>query len=157
MPNVRKNKDSIFNDRETALDPGRNGAMTPETKIRISQVAEKISKGWTKFETVRWMEKEWGIKETSQNKYWNAALATLAKSASDSEYVEEMRQKAIATLDRAIQEEIAQNKHRELNTSLELMAKLMGYSQPTKMEIKADSTVKFSFGEIPQDEEEENN
>lgn len=152
MPNVRKNKDSIFNDRETALDPGRNGAMTPETKLRISQVAERISKGWTKFETVRWMESEWGIKETSQNKYWNAALATLAKSASDSEYVEEMRQKAIATLDRAIQEEIAQNKHRELNTSIELMSRLMGYSQPTKMEIKADSTIRFSFGDIPEEE-----
>lgn len=155
MPNVRKNKDSIFNDRETALDPGRNGAMTPETKLRISQVAERISKGWTKFETVRWMESEWGIKETSQNKYWNAALATLAKSASDSEYVEEMRQKAIATLDRAIQEEIAQNKHRELNTSIELMSRLMGYSQPTKMEIKADTNIKFSFGDIPAEEGDE--
>jgi len=155
MPNVRKNKESIFNDRETALDPGRNGAMTPETKLRIAQVAEKISKGWTKFETIRWMESEWGIKETSQNKYWNAALATLAKSASDSEYVEEMRQKAIATLDRAIQEEIAQNKHRELNTSIELMSRLMGYSQPTKMEIKADTNIKFSFGDIPEEEEDE--
>lgn len=154
MANVRKNKDSIFNDRETALDPGRNGAMTPETKLRIAQAAEKISKGWTKFETVRWMESEWGIKETSQNKYWNAALATLAKSASDSEYVEEMRQKAIATLDRAIQEEIAQNKHRELNTSIELMSRLMGYSQPTKMEIKADTNIKFSFGDIPEEEED---
>ena len=154
MPNVRKNKGSIFNDRETALDPGRNGAMTPETKLRIAQVAEKISKGWTKFETIRWMESEWGIKETSQNKYWNAALATLAKSASDSEYVEEMRQKAIATLDRAIQEEIAQNKHRELNTSIELMSRLMGYSQPTKMEIKADTNIKFSFGDIPEEEED---
>lgn len=155
MPNVRKNKASIFNDRETALDPGRNGAMTPETKLRIAQVAEKISKGWTKFETLRWMESEWGIKETSQNKYWNAALATLAKSASDSEYVEEMRQKAIATLDRAIQEEIAQNKHRELNTSIELMSRLMGYSQPTKMEIKADTNIKFSFGDIPAEEGDE--
>ena len=155
MPNVRKDKESIFNDRETALDPGRNGAMTPETKLRIAQVAEKISKGWTKFETVRWMENEWGIKETSQNKYWNAALATLAKSASDSEYVEEMRQKAIATLDRAIQEEIALNKHKELNTSIELMAKLMGYSQPTKMEIKADTNIKFSFGDIPAEEGDE--
>lgn len=155
MPNVRKNKNSIFNDPETVLDPARNNGVTPETKLRISQVAEKISKGWTKFETVRWMESEWGIKETSQNKYWNAALATLAKSANDSEYVEEMRQKAIATLDRAIQEEIAQNKHRELNTSIELMSRLMGYSQPTKMEIKADTNIKFSFGEIPQGEEEE--
>lgn len=157
MPNVRKNKDSIFNDRETALDPGRNGAMTPETKLRISQVAEKISKGWTRFETVRWMESEWGIKETSQNKYWNAALATLAKSANDSEYVEEMRQKAIATLDRAIQEEIAQNKHRELNTSIELMSRLMGYSQPQKYEVKTDSTIKFTFGDIPQEEGDEEN
>lgn len=155
MPNVRKNKSSIFNDPETVLDPARNNGVTPETKLRISQVAEKISKGWTKFETVRWMESEWGIKETSQNKYWNAALATLAKNANDSEYVEEMRQKAIATLDRAIQEEIAQNKHRELNTSIELMSRLMGYSQPTKMEIKADTNIKFSFGEIPQGEEEE--
>lgn len=155
MPNVRKNKNSIFNDPETVLDPARNNGVTPETKLRISQVAEKISKGWTKFETVRWMESEWGIKETSQNKYWNAALATLAKSANDSEYVEEMRQKAIATLDRAIQEEIAQNKHRELNTSIELMSRLMGYSQPTKMEIKADTNIKFSFGEIPQEGEEE--
>lgn len=155
MPKLRKNKDSFLNDPETVLDPRRNGGATPETKLRISQVAQKISKGWTKFETIKWMEEEWNIGDNSANKYWNAALAMLAKAANDSEYVEEMRKKAIATLDRAIQEEIAQNKHRELNTSLELMAKLMGYSQPTKMEIKADSTVKFSFGEIPQDEEEE--
>lgn len=154
MPNVRKNKDSMFNDPETVLDPRRNGGATPETKIRIAQVAEKISKGWTKFETTRWMETEWGIKETSQNKYWNAALSTLAKNANDSEYVEEMRQKAIATLDRAIQEEIALNKHKELNTSIELMAKLMGYSQPTKMEIKADTNIKFSFGDIPEGDED---
>lgn len=154
MPNVRKNKDSFLNDPETTLDPRRNGGATPETKLRISQVAEKISKGWTKFEATRWMEEEWDIGDNSANKYWNAALATLAKNANDSEYVEEMRQKAIATLDRAIQEEIAQNKHRELNTSIELMAKLMGYSQPTKMEIKSDSTIRFSFGEIPQEENE---
>lgn len=154
MANVRKDKDSMFNDRETALDPGRNGASSPETKLKIAQVAEKISKGWTKFETTRWMEAEWGIKETSQNKYWNAALATLAKNATDSAYVEEMRQKAIATLDRAIQEEIALNKHKELNQSIELMSKLMGYSQPQKFEVKADTNIKFTFGEIPQDEEE---
>ena len=157
MPNVRKNKNSFFNDKETVLDPRRNGGATPETKLRIAQVAEKISKGWTKFETIMWIEKEWGIGDNSANKYWNAALATLAKNASDSEYVEEMRQKAIATLDRAIQEEIAQNKHRELNTSIELMAKLMGYSQPTKMEIKADTNIKFTFGEIPQEEGDEEN
>ena len=157
MPNVRKNKETIFTDHDTVLDPRRKGGSTPETKIRISQVAEKISKGWTKFETKRWMESEWNIKESSSNKYWNAALSTLAKSGNDSAYVEEMRQKAIATLDRAIQEEIALNKHKELNQSIELMSKLMGYSQPTKMEIKADSTIKFSFGDIPQEEGDEDN
>lgn len=155
MANTRKDKDSMFNDRETALDPGRNGASSPETKLRIAQVAEKISKGWTKFEACRWMEQEWGIKETSQNKYWNAALATLAKDANDSKYVEKMRQKAIATLDRAIQEEINLQKYKELNASLELMSKLMGYQTPQKVEVKADTTVRFSFGDIPTQEEDE--
>ena len=150
----RRDPNSIINDNDTALQPGSHTA-TPETKLRVAQVAEKISKGWTKFEVYRWMENEWEIKEQSQSRYWNAALATLAKNANDSEYVEEMRKKAIATLDRAIQEEIAQNKHRELNTSIELMAKLMGYSQPTKMEIKADTNIKFSFGDIPQEEGDE--
>ena len=154
MPKRRKNPDSLFNDADTTLDPRRNGGVTPETKLRITKVAEKISKGWTKFETVKWMEKEWGLGNDSMNKYWNAALALLAKKATDSEYVEEMRQKAIATLDRAIQEEINLNKHRELNQSLELMAKLMGYSQPQKVEVKADANIKFSFGSIPQDEED---
>lgn len=149
MPNVRKDKKSMFNDRETALDPGRNGASSPETKLRIAQVAEKISKGWTKFETCRWMEAEWGIKETSRNKYWNAALATLAKDANDDKYVKEMRQKAIATLDRAIQEEINTGRYKELNGSLELMSRLLGYSQPQKLELKADADIRFTFGEMP--------
>jgi hypothetical protein len=35
------------------------------------------------------------------------------------------------------------------------MAKLMGYSQPTKMEIKADTNIKFSFGDIPAEEGDE--
>ena len=150
----RRDPNSIMNDNDTALQPGSHTA-TPETKLRVAQVAEKISKGWTKFNIYSWMESEWGIKEQSQSRYWNAALSTLAKNANDSEYVEEMRQKAIATLDRAIQEEIAQNKHKELNASIELMAKLMGYSQPTKMEIKADTNIKFSFGDIPQEEGDE--
>lgn len=150
----RKDPNSLMNDNDTALQPGSHKS-TPESKYRTAQVAEKISKGWTKFEIYRWMESEWSIKEQSKSRYWNAALATLAKNANDSEYVEEMRKKAIATLDRAIQEEIAMNKHKELNTSIELMAKLMGYAQPTKMEIKADTNIKFSFGDIPQDEEEE--
>ena len=151
----RRDPNSIMNDNDTALQPGSHTA-TPETKLRVAQVAEKISKGWTKFNIYSWMESEWGIKEQSQSRYWNAALSTLAKNANDSEYVEEMRQKAIATLDRAIQEEIALNKHKELNASIELMAKLMGYSQPTKMEIKADTNIKFSFGDIPQEEGDEN-
>ena len=150
----RRDPNSIMNDNDTALQPGSHTA-TPETKLRVAQVAEKISKGWTKFNIYSWMESEWGIKEQSKSRYWNAALSTLAKNANDSEYVEEMRQKAIATLDRAIQEEIALNKHKELNASIELMAKLMGYSQPTKMEIKADTNIKFSFGDIPQEEGDE--
>lgn len=152
----RRDPNSFINDNDTALQPGSHTAI-PETKLRVAQVAELISKGWTKFEVYRWMEKEWGIKEQSQSRYWNAALATLAKNANDSEYVEEMRKKAIATLDRAIQEEIAQNKHRELNTSIELMSRLMGYSQPQKYEVKTDSTIKFTFGDIPQEEGDEEN
>ena len=116
----RRDPNSIMNDNDTALQPGSHTA-TPETKLRVAQVAEKISKGWTKFNIYSWMESDWGIKEQSQSRYWNAALSTLAKNANDSEYVEEMRQKAIATLDRAIQEEIALSKHKELNTSRELM------------------------------------
>lgn len=154
MSKRRKNPDSLFNDPDATLDPRRNGGVTPETKVRLTQVAEKIAKGWTKFETRKWIEEKWKIGEESSNKYWNAALSLLAKEATDSKYVEEMRQKAIATLDRAIQEEISERKYRELNGSLELMSRLMGYNQPQKFEVKADANIKFSFGEIPQEEEE---
>ena len=154
MSRRRKNPESMFNDAEATLDPSRNGGVTPESRIRISKVAEKISKGWTKFETVRWIEKEWDLSDVSANKYWNAALRLLAKDANDSEYVQEMRKKAIATLDRAIQEEYDRGKFKEMNGSLELMSRLMGYSQPQKLEVKADTNIKFSFGEIPVQEEE---
>ena len=155
MPKLRKNKDCFLNDKDTTLDPSRNGGCSPETKLRIGKVAEKIAKGWTRFETTKWMEKEWEISNASMTKYWNAALTLLAKNATDSEYVEEMRKKAIATLDRAIQEEISQGKYKELNGSLDLMSRLMGYNQPQKYEVKADTNIKFTFGDIPQEPEEE--
>lgn len=153
MANRRKNLKSFLNDKETVLDPRRNSAGSPETKLRIAKVAEKISKGWTKFETKKWIENEWEVGNDSSNKYWNAAMTLLAKDAYTSEHVEEMRQKALATLDRAIQEEIKNGKYKELNGSLELMSRLMGYSQPQKLEVKADTSIKFSFGEIPTQEE----
>lgn len=153
MANVRKNKNSIFNDPDTVLDPARNNGVTPETKLRISQVAEKISKGWTKFETVRWMEQEWGIKETSQNKYWNAALSTLAKSANDSEYVEEMRNKVLAMLERALQSEVAGGRYKEMNQTADLISRLMGFQAPRKIEAKIDTDIHFNFGSMPDNEE----
>ena len=118
---------------------------TPETKVRINEVAKKISKGWTRFETQTWIMETWGLNEDSAQKYWNAALNKLAQGAADSKYVEEMRKKTIATLDRLVQTEISERKYKEANASMELMSKLMGYNV-NKVEAKVDGEIKFSFG-----------
>ena len=130
---------------DVALQPGVHSS-NPETKVRIIEVAKKISKGWTKLETVEWVKETYGLNDQSANRYWNAALAHLSVKASDSEYVEEMRQKTIATLDRLIQKEIEERRCKEANTSLELMSKLMGYNTQ-KIEAKIEGDIKFEFGE----------
>lgn len=144
MSRRRTNPDSLMNN-DAALEPGKHTAL-PETKYRIAQVAEKIAQGWTKYEVRKWVEETWELNDTSSNRYWNAALAMLAQNANDSEYVEEMRKKAIATLDRAIQTEIEDRRFKEMNGSIELLSKLLGYNV-AKSEVKLDAEVKFDFGE----------
>ena len=128
----------------TPIEPGRHKA-TPETNKRVNEVAKKISKGWTKFETQEWIKETWNLNDTSASRYWNAALNKLAQDASDDAYVQEMRKKTISTLDRLIQTEIEEHRYKEANTSMELMSKLMGYNVQ-KVEAKVDGEIKFNFG-----------
>lgn len=134
-------------DPDIALQPGKH-STNPETKVRIIEVAKKISKGWTKLETEEWIKETWGLNDQSASRYWNAALSHLAVNASDSAYVEEMRKKTIATLDRLIQTEIDEGRLKEANQSIELMSKLMGYNT-SKAEVKVDGDIHFRFGELP--------
>ena len=143
MAGRRQNPNSLINN-DVALQPGEH-TSTPETKLRITEVAKKISKGWTKLETQEWIKETWGLNDTSANRYWNAALTQLAVNASDSAYVEEMRKKTIATLDRLVQTEIQEGRYKEANTSMELMSKLMGYNIQ-KVEAKVEGDIKFDFG-----------
>lgn len=146
MPRKRKLENSIMNNPDVALDPSAHQTSSPETKVRIIETAKKISKGWTRLETVLWVEKTYELSEQSAEKYWNAALSYLAIKATDSEYVEEMRKKTIATLDRLVQTEIEERRYKEANTSMELMSRLMGYNVQ-KVEAKVDGEIKFDFGE----------
>ena len=129
---------------EVALQPGSHKA-TPETKVKIEQVVKKLAAGWTKFETTEWIKENFNVNDDSANRYWNAALNKLAVDAQDSKYVEEMRKKTIATLDRLVQTEISERKYKEANASMELLSKLMGYNV-NKVEAKVDGEIKFSFG-----------
>lgn len=141
----RKNQESLLNNPDIGLEPGRH-TPTPETMDRTIEVARKISDGWSRFETKEWIKKKWGLQDQSATRYWNAALAYLAVKATDSEYVEEMRQKTIATLDKLVQKEISERRYKEANTSMELMSKLMGYNVQ-KTETKIEGEIKFNFGE----------
>lgn len=126
---------------------------TPETTRRVNEVAKKISKGWTRFETIQWIVENFGINEDNAQKYWNAALNKLAQDASDDAYVQEMRKKTISTLDRLIQTEIEQGRFKEANTSMDLLSKLMGYNV-NKVEAKVDGEFHFNFGKLPEDAED---
>lgn len=149
----RKDPNSIINDNDTALQPGSHTA-TPETKLRVAQVAEKISKGWTKFEVEKWVKEQFNVKDSSANRYWNAALATLALDAHNSEHVEEMRKKILITLDRALQSEVEQGRYKEMNQTADLISRLMGFQAPQKIEAKVDTEIHFNFGGVPNEENE---
>lgn len=141
----RKNPASLLNNPDIGLQPGKH-TPTMETMERTIAVAKKISQGWSRFETKEWIKKEWGLEDQSATRYWNAALSYLAVKASDSEYVEEMRQKTIATLDSLVQKEIKEGRYKEANSSIELLSKLMGYNI-AKVEAKIEGDIKFNFGE----------
>lgn len=145
MPRKRKNPNSLMNNPDIALEPTKHQTSSPETKVRIIETARKISKGWTRLETIEWIKETYELSEQSASNYWNAALSYLAVKASDSEYIEEMRKKTIATLDRLVQTEIEEGRYKEANTSMELMSKLMGYNT-SKAEVKVDGEIKFNFG-----------
>lgn len=137
---------------DITLKPGES-TPTPETLKRISEVAKHISSGWTKTETQEWIMKTYKVNDTSANRYWNAALRYLAYDSQDSDFVEEMRQKTLATLDKLIQKEISEGRYKEANTSMDLLAKLMGYNV-AKTETKITGDIKFNFGTIPGEENE---
>lgn len=152
MAGRRQNPNSLINN-DAALQPGSH-TSTPETKLRIAQVAEKISKGWTKFEVEKWVKEQFNVKDSSANRYWNAALATLALDAHNSEHVEEMRKKILVTLDRALQSEVEQGRYKEMNQTADLISRLMGFQAPQKIEAKVDSEIHFNFGGVPNEENE---
>ena len=145
MPRKRKNPNSIMNNPDIALEPTKHQTSSPSTKVKIVEMAKKISKGWTRLEAIQWFMESYQLSEQSASNYWNAALSYLSIKASDSEYIEEMRQKTVATLDRLVQTEIAEGRYKEANTSMELLSKLLGYNVQ-KVEAKVDADVHFDFG-----------
>lgn len=148
MPRKRKNPNSIMNNPDIALEPTKHQTSSPSTKVKIVEMAKKISKGWTRLEAIQWFMENYQLSEQSASNYWNAALSYLSIKASDSEYIEEMRQKTVATLDRLVQTEIAEGRYKEANTSMELLSKLLGYNV-AKTETKVTGDIHFRFGELP--------
>jgi hypothetical protein len=134
-----------MNNPDVALDPGAHQTSSPETKVRIIETARKISKGWTRLETIEWIKQTYELSEQSAEKYWNAALSYLAVKATDAEYIAKMRERTVATLERLIQTEIEEGRYKEANTSMELMSKLLGYNIQ-KVEAKVDGDIRFDFG-----------
>ena len=134
-----------MNNPDVSLDPATHPSATPETRVRIIETARKISKGWTRLETVQWVMETYQLSEQSAEKYWNAALSYLAVKATDAEYIAKMRERTVATLERIIQTEIDEHRYKEANTSMELMSKLLGYNT-TKAEVKVEGDIHFDFG-----------
>ena len=134
-----------MNNPDVSLDPATHPSATPETRVRIIETARKISKGWTRLETVQWVMETYQLSEQSAEKYWNAALSYLAVKATDAEYIAKMRERTVATLERLIQTEIDEHRYKEANTSMELMSKLLGYNT-TKAEVKVEGDIHFDFG-----------
>ena len=134
-----------MNNPDVSLDPATHPSATPETRVRIIETARKISKGWTRLETVQWVMETYQLSEQSAEKYWNAALSYLAVKATDAEYIAKMRERTVATLERLIQTEIDEHRYKEANTSMELMSKLLGYNT-TKAEVKVEGDTHFDFG-----------
>lgn len=145
---VRKQRVSQ-EDLAVSLQPDTEHKACLQTKLRINEVAKKISKGWTKFETIEWIKTEFEIGDASAKRYWEAAMAKLAVKAQDSEYVEEMRKKTIATLDRMIQSELQEGKYKEANQTSDLLSRLLGYNV-SKSEVKVQGDISFRFG-TPED------
>jgi len=148
MPRKRKNPNSLMNNPDIALEPTKHQTSSPETKVRIIETARKISKGWTRLETIEWIKETYQLSEQSAANYWNAALSYLSVKASDSEYIEEMRKRTVSVVERLIQTEIDEHRYKEANSSLELLSKLLGYNT-TKAEVKVDGDIHFRFGELP--------
>ena len=135
-----------MNHPDVALDPAAHQTSSPETKVRIIETARKISKGWTRLETIQWVMSTYELSEQSAERYWNAALSYLAVKATDAEYIAKMRERTVATLERLIQTEIDERRYKEANTSMELMSKLLGYNIQ-KVEAKVEGDIKFEFNE----------
>lgn len=148
MPRKRKNPNSIMNNPDIALEPTKHQTSSPSTKVKIVEMAKKISKGWTRLEAIQWFMENYQLSEQSASNYWNAALSYLSIKASDSEYIEEMRQRTISVLDRLVQTEIEEHRYKEANSSLELLSKLLGYNV-AKTETKVTGDIHFRFGELP--------
>ena len=137
-----------MNNPDVSLDPATHPSATPETRVRIIETARKISKGWTRLETIEWVKETYQLSEQSAEKYWNAALSYLAVKATDAEYIAKMRERTVSVVERLIQTEIEEHRYKEANSSLELLSKLLGYNT-TKAEVKVEGDVHFRFGELP--------
>jgi len=137
-----------MNNPDIALEPTKHQTSSPSTKVKIVEMAKKISKGWTRLEAIQWFMENYQLSEQSASNYWNAALSYLSIKASDSEYIEEMRQRTISVLDRLVQTEIEEHRYKEANSSLELLSKLLGYNV-AKTETKVTGDIHFRFGELP--------
>lgn len=151
MSRHRINPNTIMGN-DASLQPGQHHT-TPETKLRIIEVAKLIAQGWTKFEVTEWVKEHYGVKNQSATRYWNAGLAHLCIDPDNAEYIEEMRKKTIGTLDRLIQREIEEGRYKEANTSMDLLSRLMGYNV-AKTETKVTGDIKFDFGGVPSEDDD---
>lgn len=133
-----------MNNPDVSLDPATHPSATPETRVRIIETARKISKGWTRLETIEWVKETYQLSEQSAEKYWNAALSYLAVKATDAEYIAKMRERTVSVVERLIQTEIEEHRYKEANSSLELLSKLLGYNT-SKAEVKVETDIKFEF------------
>ena len=121
---------------------------TPETNVRVNEVAKKISLGWTKFEVTEWVKEEYDVKDSSANRYWNAALNKLTEDCNDTKYIQEMKKKTISILDKLVHKEIEEGRYKEANQSIDLLSKFLGYNI-AKTETKLSGELHFNFGKLP--------
>ena len=133
---------------EMSLEPHKDKNATPETKWRVSEVAKKISDGWTKTQTIEWIQEQWDLSEDWSAKYWKLALDYLSVDLGNTEYVQEMKNKVVSIMEALLRKEIDERQYKAANQTLEMLNKVSGAYSGIKLDAKIDGDIKFDFGEL---------